>query len=135
MRPKTRGMLTSVRAQDRALIAVDPLGMYFAFAPLKSQPPRLVRLSDFGAVNTLSRFCRAIGPAGRHFATSTPEGWRIASDDLPASELALGREWEMGYTPTFSPQGNMFAWSGDNWVLLAQLDEVRQRLATLKPGK
>ncbi len=118
-----------------AFIRADSSGEYLAYAPLKLQPRKLIRVSDFSEVGSAMQDRSAIGPGARLFAVPTLQGWGIATEDPPKVEFALGPEWGMGYTPTFSPKGNLFAWSGDNWVLLAHLDEVRQRLDSLKRRK
>jgi WD40 repeat protein len=111
-------------------ICLDPGGRRFAHDSKSGQPLRLFRLPDFQPVGLAATGCNAIGPSGEQFLLPP---WflsgRSGDDGFP-----LRTDWtELGFVSAFSLDGSLLAWGTEEGeVLLAHLDTVRRRLASLK---
>jgi WD40 repeat protein len=119
--------------EDTFHLPFDPTGSKFGFQatiPSGGYHLRLFRSSDFAELGTTPRNCEAIAPYGMGY-----EGNASFFPGLTGEKNAipLTTQWTwLGWLSAFSPNGKSLVWgTEDGIVLVADLQEVQQRLSTL----
>jgi WD40 repeat protein len=111
-------------------VCLDPSGKRFAHDSVTGHPLRMYGLPEFQPIGSTAKGCIALGPNREEFLIPP---W-LLSGQPPDKGFPLWTDWtEQGYVCAFSPDGTLLAWGTvEGEVLLAHLDTVRRRLASLK---
>jgi WD40 repeat protein len=119
--------------EDTFHLPFDPTGSKFGFQiaiPSGGYHLRIFRSADFAELGTTPRDCEAIAPYDKGYEGNVSFFPGITGEKRA---IPLTTEWRtLGWVSAFSPSGNLLVWgTEDGIVLVADLQEVQQRLSTL----
>jgi hypothetical protein len=139
---QVRWTFRPTRSFSSAELFLDPAGSLLAFYPDDSmigENPRsilVLRMPTGEPVGSLKSWVRNLGPDAKVWCAQSDRGWGVYQQSEKPPVVRLGLDIESScVVSAFHPNGNLVAWgNADGTVTLADLNEVRRRLATLDLG-